>query len=139
MRTSAAVVVAVTFLFASCDRPAEPRAAGPEVAAGPVTVKISLQEFDRDDVVIRVEDVEDGTTVEALMRSLPDVRVKIRGSGTTAFVDSLAGVDTGPSSGWTYQVDGEFVNRGIGVTRLEPPATVSWSFKGWEQTTAADE
>jgi hypothetical protein len=125
--------------LAACDRAAEPRAAGPEVATGPVTVKISLSDFDRDDIVIRVEDVESGTTVEALMTSLPDVPVEIRGSGTTAFVDSLAGVATGANSGWTYRIDGEFVNRGIGVTRLEPPATVSWSFNGWEETSTSDE
>ena len=62
------------------------------------------------------------------MRSIKDVPVKVDGSGTTAFVDKIGERATDSTDGWTFKVDGEFANQGIGGTVLTPPTTVTWSF-----------
>ena len=97
---------------------------------GPVTVEIVHRESIR---TLLLEAVPAGTTVETVMRSIEEVPVAIRGSGTTAFIDSIDGVKTGSGTGWTYRINGEFVDRGIGATELVPPATVRWTFGRWDE------
>lgn len=73
-----------------------------------------------------IEDVPSGTSLEKVMSQVNDVQ--ITGSGETAFVHQIGEVETGLREGWTYEVDGEFANVGIGQYDLEPPAVVSWSY-----------
>lgn len=101
----------------------------PAPEPGPVTVEILRDGQTRS---VTLDPIAHGTTVEEVMRSIEQFPVEIRGSGTTAFVDSIDGVATGADTGWTYQVDGEQVHEGVGAKRLAPPATISWSFGGWD-------
>lgn len=101
----------------------------PEVAdatqSGTVTVQIHTgSQFE----TIRIDDVQPGTTVESLMRSIDQIAVSIQGSGVTAFVDGLGDTSTSSHQGWKYQVDGEFANQGIGSTALTPPTTITWTY-----------
>lgn len=73
-----------------------------------------------------IEDVPSGTSLENVMLQVSDVQ--ITGSGETAFVRQIGEVETGFREGWTYEVDGEFANVGIGQYNLEPPTVVSWSY-----------
>jgi len=75
-----------------------------------------------------VRDVVQGTTLETVMRKVDQLDVMMTGSGETAFVYEIGGVATGVREGWTYEVDGEFANIGVGQFELEPPTTVRWSF-----------
>lgn len=102
----------------------------PAAATGPVTVKVLGPGLDR---VFVVESVVDGTTVESFLRSLAAIPIEIRGSGTTAFVESINGISTGAESGWTYRIDGDFVPRGVGAVELHPPTTLEWRYGEWEE------
>lgn len=68
------------------------------------------------------------------MRSIDQVPISIRGSGQTAFVDAIGGQSTSPGKGWTFQVNGEFANQGVGSTTVTPPATIRWSFGDASET-----
>ena len=93
------------------------------------TVILEIQWPDQaDKQILEINDVADGATLESVMKDLDDPDVEISGSGTTAFVQSIGDTSTGAADGWTFKVDGEFANQGIGSTQLYPPTTVSWSF-----------
>jgi len=96
---------------------------------GPVTLQITIDDETR---TVIVDDVADGTTLGDLMRTTRGVDTVITGSGEMSFLDSLAGRATSSDSGWTYRVDGEFGERGIGSVKLHPPTTVTWKFGGWD-------
>jgi len=99
---------------------------------GTVTLKIQINE--ESPTVIDVPEVSDGATLETVMRSLDDIDIGISGSGTTAFVNSIQGKETSADKGWTFQIDGEHANQGIGTTVLHPPTTVEWSFGSFADT-----
>ena len=112
----------------STSTPPPPSSASPSSAStGTVTVEFQIGESTR---TIEVDDVVSGSTVESVMRSITDVPLTIHGSGQTAFVDSIDGISTSGSEGWTYKLNGEFANEGIGTTELTPPAKISWSYGG---------
>ncbi|TWT74229.1 DUF4430 domain-containing protein [Allorhodopirellula solitaria] len=80
-------------------------------------------------------DVAAGTTLEEVMRKIDEPEVVITGSGVTAFVQSMDGIETDASRGWTFKVDDEFSSVGIGSVNLTPPQTVRWQFTTLEEAT----
>ena len=105
-------------------------ASGEEVVTGTVTLRIIADE--KETVEVELPDIAEGESLESVMRNFKDCPVEISGSGTTAFVQSIDGLSTSGSEGWTFKVDGEFANQGIGETTLSPPTTVEWSYGGFE-------
>jgi hypothetical protein len=121
------MTAAVVVLFVGCHaKPTPPAADAPR---GTVTMQFRLGEETKS---ITIEQVADGESLESLMRNLSDVEVSMRGSGTTAFVDSIDGTETDASAGWTFKVDGEWSDKGVGATVLHPPTTVTWEFGSWQ-------
>ncbi|QEF97241.1 hypothetical protein Mal15_12800 [Stieleria maiorica] len=118
----------ITFIAVGCDRTPPPPAADANVGV----VTIEIRSGDTDKQSIQVPDVADGATLESVMRMVDQVPVSVSGSGTTAFVDSIGDVQTDATQGWTFKVDGEFANQGIGQTVLHPPTTVTWSYGAFE-------
>lgn len=100
-----------------------------DAGVGQVTITIHKNDQAR---VINVENIATGTTLEHVMRSIDEVPIEISGSGLTAFVNEIDGLATGPSDGWTYRIDGQYVGQGIGSVTLTPPTTVDWRFGAWE-------
>ncbi len=98
---------------------------------GTVTMEVDV---DGNVQVIEMADVAAGTVLESLMRKMTDPQVMMRGSSTTAFVDSIGGKATSASEGWTFSVDGEFSNLGVGSTRLQPPTTIRWRYGDFESS-----
>jgi len=98
------------------------------VQTGPVTIRMVVNGETIESVV---KDVADGSTVDEVMRKIQDVDIEIVGSGEMTFVNSIAGQTTDSVSGWTYEVDGEFAEAGIGATLVHPPTTIDWKFGGW--------
>ncbi|QDT06215.1 hypothetical protein K227x_46230 [Rubripirellula lacrimiformis] len=96
-----------------------------QVASGLVTIEVAI---DGDTQTFTVDQVAEGTSLENVMRSVDGLDVDISGSGTTAFVNSIAGKATSASEGWTFTIDGEFANAGVGSTELTPPTSVAWKF-----------
>jgi hypothetical protein len=118
--------LAITILL-GC-RPATPPVSPTPVAAaatGTVTIEIDLGENSE---TIEIHNVEKGTTLESVMRSIDQVPITIHGSGVTAFVDQIGDTATGGSGGWTFKVNGELANQGIGSIELSPPITVTWAY-----------
>ncbi len=105
------------------------------VAMGSVTMEVVQGETTKQFVV---HDVAEGTTLEAVMRQAKDLPIELKGSGWTAFVQSIDGVATNQTEGWTYKVDGEHANVGIGSLELSPPVTITWSFGAWESMPIAE-
>lgn len=101
-----------------------------DAAVGVVTIQIT--NGDGAPQSIEIADVADGATLESVMRSIEDIPIELSGSGSTAFVSSIGDVKTDASQGWTFKVDGEFANQGIGLTVLHPPTTIQWSFGEFE-------
>lgn len=80
-------------------------------------------------------DVTTGTSLEEVMRQLDQPEIVITGSGVTAFVQSIDGVASDSSRGWTFTIDGEFSNVGIGSVKLTPPQTIRWRLTTLEEAT----
>lgn len=80
-------------------------------------------------------DVAAGTSLEDIMRQVDQPEIVITGSGATAFVKSIDGVASDSSRGWTFTIDDEFSNVGIGSVKLTPPQTVRWQFLTMEEAT----
>ena len=117
------VFLLACLFFLGCQKTLLPPA--PTTGTGTVTIEI---ESGDDRATFEVMDVAAGTTLESLMRSIDQVPVSIQGSGLTAFVDGIDGQSTSGSEGWTFEVDGEFANEGIGSITLTPPTTITWSY-----------
>ena len=62
-----------------------------------------------------------------MLRSAVDPSFQIRGSGETAFIESIGGIEPSDGEGWLFKVDGEFAMQGVGSTKLTPPSKVRWS------------
>ena len=101
-----------------------------DAALGVVTLEV--QSLDGTAETIEIADVADGATLESVMRSVGQTSIELSGGGATAFVHSIGGIETDASQGWTFKVDGEFANQGIGQTVLHPPTTIQWTFGEFE-------
>jgi hypothetical protein len=121
-------LLSVGFFVAGCRSDPPPPAA--DASVGIVTLLI--QSDDGSVHSIEVDDVADGSTLESVMSSVEQIPVEMSGSGLNAFVESIGGISTDSSQGWTFKIDGEFANQGIGQTVLHPPTTVQWSFGEFE-------
>lgn len=96
-------------------------------ATGVVTLEIDGA---GESVKMTVDRLPAGCTVETVMQRAVDqgLDAEITGSGTTAFVASINGSAGSGTMGWLFKVDGEFSERGIGTTELDPPATITWVY-----------
>lgn len=77
---------------------------------------------------LEVEDVVEGATLETVMRGIEEPAVKMRGSASTAFVESIGDNATTGTKGWVFEVDGEIANQGVGSIEIQPPVTISWTY-----------
>jgi hypothetical protein len=124
-KTLGLIVLALAVGCGGRDTTTAPVAAEATLATGTVTVEVMLVGEVK---TVQIDGVEQGTTVEALMRRIEDPNVQINGSATTAFVHTIGDVATSGREGWTFKIDGEFSHEGAGLAILHPPTTVSWRF-----------
>ena len=134
------VVASLAWAVCGCGSSRQPsdtsRVGNATTATGPVTVEFLHQGLDDQGFAreVTLEGIAAGSTVESVMRSIQDPPIVLRGRGVTAFVESIGGIKTSATDGWTYRVDGEFADRGIGTTELVPPARISWKFGAWDES-----
>lgn len=100
------------------------RSSATDVPRGTVTVVIH---FDDQTVERAIEDVPAGTTVAQVMNEITDPPVVMTGSGSLTFVKSIGELGIAGGKGWTFSVDGQRANQGVGSYRLTPPARVEWT------------
>ena len=147
MKSFACFLMAALMLMSGCDSattntatsdpatsdPAADALAGSETQAGndPAaesgTVTLQIQGSDSAKT-IEIADVQTGTTLEQVMRSITQIPISIRGSGVTAFVDGIGEQTSSGNEGWVFRVDGIHANQGVGSTVLTPPTTITWVY-----------
>ena len=99
-------------------------------AAGEDTLKVGV--YTQDGVIyqsVDVEFVQGDTAYSALARVVGDIKTK--GSGTSIYVSSIAGVaefDQGPLSGWVYAVNGVKPDASAGACYLNPGDKLVWHY-----------
>ena len=101
--------------------------AGNDPAVESGTVKLEIRGSDPP-VTIEIADVQTGTTLEQVMRSVTQIPISIRGSGVTAVVDAIGERASSGGEGWVFRVDGVHANQGVGSTVLTPPTTITWIY-----------
>jgi hypothetical protein len=115
----------------------EPPAEPPAATDRPVTGKTVSLTIDFGDG--RPQEYEpiawrQGMTVYDLTRETPreNRRLDVRGSGASAFLESLDGIaNEGPAGrNWAYHVNGKPGDRSFGVYELQPGDQVLWRFSG---------
>jgi hypothetical protein len=106
-----------------CSRPQSPVANVPESQAGAITVVFILPDGE---VRREMEAVAPGTSIADVMAKIDDPKIEMTGTGATAFVKSIGNLGTTDGKGWTFSVDGQWADRGIGAYALTPPATIRW-------------
>lgn len=125
--------LASPLLIVGCSGSTPPidRSAATDIPSGTVTVVIPVG-----DQTVRheIESVPEGTTVAQVMAEISDPPVTLNGSGAMTFVESIGELDTSGGQGWSYRVDGEWADRGVGAYRLSPPASIEWSHGSYEST-----
>lgn len=130
-----AVLLVAMCVALGCERSTPATVQPPVIEDYPPTGEVTF-EFVIDEETTKsyvVDNVASGTTLETLMRDLSSPKMEIGGEGTTAFVESIEGVATNATRGWTYTVDGEFATNGIGTTELDPPTTIVWKYTTFEE------
>lgn len=120
------LVLTVALWVSGCSSSTAPidRGGATDVPTGTVTVVIHLGD---QTVERKVEDVPAGTTVAQVMAELTDPAVEMTGSGAMTFVKSIGELGISGGKGWTFSVDGERANQGVGSYVLNPPARVEWT------------
>ena len=71
-----------------------------------------------------------GMTVADAMNASSEVKITQKGSGQSAFVTSIDGVENQGADGqnWTYSVNGQVADRSYAVFELKPGDRVLWTF-----------
>ncbi|MFK7769902.1 MAG: DUF4430 domain-containing protein [Mariniblastus sp.] len=99
--------------------------------AGTVDLEINFNS-DKRTISASVPCSADSTVFTVLERAqnLGDVKFESRGSGETAFVNSIGGVENAGASGdnWVYRVNGELGDKSCGVYSVKPGDKIEWRF-----------
>ncbi|WP_417736693.1 DUF4430 domain-containing protein [Rosistilla oblonga] len=114
-----------------CQNATEPAAAPP--ADGPkIAVRFVFEFGEGEPVEVALDAVPDGSTVADAMRQIaemPDtVQLEIVGKGDMAFVQSINGKTTSGNEGWSYYVNEEWAQEGVGAIELKDGDLVRWAY-----------
>ena len=89
-----------------------------------------------EDLKLEITCGAEATVFSATQKALEESEVEFeyRGTGETAFVDSIGGVVNEKAAGdnWVYRVNGELGKVGCGVANLENGDRITWSFGKYE-------
>ncbi len=135
-------LVAIGFLalltFPGCDRGSKAKTAdapdGSKRGIGTVdlTVDFGSEGGEKKPIDVAVVCSEDSTVLSILERAhnTGDLDLKFRGSGETAFVESISGVKNEGAGGqnWIFRVNGKTGDKSAGVYEVNPGDKVSWQF-----------
>lgn len=138
----------IAILSLGCSQQARP----PETAAGGVAERPSATSTEAS-YRVRI-DFGDGSrwqfittgdfeTVADLMRNVAShpraPEIVMTGEGAMAFVSSIGGLDSASGKGWTYYVNGQWADQGIGAEKIAPGDRIDWAYGSWdEQVPPAD-
>jgi hypothetical protein len=75
-----------------------------------------------------------GMTVADAMKAASGVTVAQKGSGQSAFVTSIDGVQNqgADAHNWMYKINGKVADRSFAVYELKPGDRILWTFGSWQ-------
>lgn len=78
--------------------------------------------------------INEGDTVLDVLKKVTKqnrIQMEYRGSGATAYIEGIQNLyefDKGPKSGWMYSVNGAFMKKGAGTTKVKPGDKIEWAY-----------
>jgi hypothetical protein len=112
--------------------PTDAQRAKPAAAANGQTVSLTIDFGDGRRTDYEPIAWREGMTVQDVTRETPrsDIKLKTLGTGESAFLSNLDGIENEGASGrnWIYSVDGVVGDRSFGVYEVEPGDKVLWTF-----------
>lgn len=126
---AALCVVAMTLMVSGCDSTSVPAELQRDIGTVVLEVDFGGKKTSKTiDVVCSPK----STVLSSLERAqnMKKLEFKFRGTGETAFVTSIDGVDNEGADGenWTYRVNDELGDRSAGILGVKPGDTILWSF-----------
>lgn len=100
-------------------------------------ISISIQGVNQTIAQGTIEVIQDSSVYDVLEKYTESISMEIitSGLGSSVYVKGINGLhefDYGGRSGWTYTVNGEFVNKGSGSCKVEDGDNVEWIYTGYE-------
>jgi len=131
MKWLAAIGFVALFIFSGCDGGPKTKTADSEREIGTVDLAVDFGS-EKKPIAVAVVCSEDSTVLSILERAhnTKDLDLKFRGSGETAFVESIDGVKNEGAGGknWIYRINGKTGDKSAGIYEVDPGDTVSWTF-----------
>ena len=97
--------------------------------AGTVDLEVNFNS-DKRAVSVKIPCSSDSTVFSIMerARNLGDLKFESSGSGETAFIKSIGGVENGGATGdnWIYRINGELGDTSVGVCELKPGDKIQW-------------
>ncbi|MEZ6087277.1 MAG: DUF4430 domain-containing protein [Pirellulaceae bacterium] len=109
-----------------------PRAEAPvDAEKSPITVRFEFDFGDHQPVLIELDDLPSSSTVADAMRKIQDmpdtVAIEMQGSGEMTFVRSINDLTTAGGEGWSYSINDQWAEAGIGATQLNDGDVIRWT------------
>ena len=119
-------------VISGCDSgPGTKTADTPKREIGTVDLAVDFGK-DKKPLSIAVVCSEDSTVLSTLERAhnMKELELEFRGSGETAFVESINGVKNEGAGGnnWIYRVNGKTGDKSAGIYKVDPSDKISWQF-----------
>jgi hypothetical protein len=127
------VLLVAAVVFCGCGQPGTSPPAAKQQADGQQQQSVRLLIDWGTEEKQREADIpwKDGMTALDALLSLdsPDLAVRHRGRGMTAFVEAIGGVEnTGSGKNWLFFVNDQMSEKGAGVVELKAGDTVLWKY-----------
>ncbi len=124
-----AILSLIALCVAGCDSSATKVGATREI--GTVTLDVNFG-TEKSSLSIDVVCSPESTVLLSLERAqnMKKLKVKFRGSGETAFVTSIGGVENEGADGknWIFRVNDQLGDKSAGIYSVKPGDKISWSF-----------
>lgn len=95
-------------------------------------VRVEIVSGPEDRVVVTIPEVVEGTTLLDVMKRIENPQVSIQGSESNALVIGFGDLMQAGGEGWTYRVNGEWADRGVGAYEVKPGDTILWSYGSYD-------
>ena len=125
--------------IAGCQRESPATSQSPVSTQDNGRVAVQFQFSDTRQVTRLVEDVPAGSTVLSVMQKIEDPTIEISGSGAMALITKIGDAENGGETGWTYSINGEWAERGIGDTTVSGGDEIQWRYGTWEDLQASSD
>ena len=118
-------------------RNGQPSEASLSAERAKIAVRFEFDFGENETTVIELDDLPASSTVADGMRriqQIPDqVTIEMQGSGAMTFVSAINELKTAAGEGWSYRVNNQWAEAGVGATGLHDGDVVRWSHGAFEE------